>query len=187
MKRQDQQEHAASDRLLDSTETVHGFQQTKDPSLLGRGHMLALGLGLGGSLLRAMAAPPLVGDVDSVNFARALVEYDPLHQSPHLPGYPVFIAAARLVREAGVLSDVWALVLPGLIGWPLAAVILYDGARRWLAHDDEVDGPGALQEAAEGGVGIRGAERLFQLAVAKRLVGAGGQIENLAVLAHLER
>src|SRR5688572_1694892 len=97
---------------------------TSDPGLL-----LALAAALIGAGLRVLALPPVVGDVDSVNFAKALHSFDPLAQAPHLPGYPPLVAAAKLWRAAGVASDVWAVALTGIVAWPAAALLLFVGAR----------------------------------------------------------
>lgn len=51
-------------------------------------------------LSRALFVPPALEDYDSVNFALALHEYDPLAHRPHPPGYPVYVALARLVHVA---------------------------------------------------------------------------------------
>lgn len=93
-----------------------------------------LGLALLGALLRAMAVPEFVGDVDSVNFARSLVHFDPMNQSPHMPGYPVFVWVAKFFYGLGVHHEAWALALGGIVLWPLAGVLFYLGSRRWLGH-----------------------------------------------------
>lgn len=84
-----------------------------------------------GTLLRWIAVPPIVGDVDGVNFARALHVYDPLHQSPHFPGYPVYVFLARVASAFGV-RETLALALPAIVLFPPAAWILFSGARRHL-------------------------------------------------------
>lgn len=82
-----------------------------------------------GFLVRLRAVPPAIADVDGVNFARALGAFDPLHQSPHLPGYPVYVLATKLFATLG-LNEVWALALPALLLFPLGAALLYLGVRR---------------------------------------------------------
>lgn len=74
-----------------------------------------------GLILRVLAVPPSVADVDGVNFAKALVAFDPLHQAPHMPGYPVYVAASRTFAWLGT-SEVWALVLPGLLTFGIGSV-----------------------------------------------------------------
>jgi hypothetical protein len=92
----------------------------------------ALLLCLAGAALRLLAIPALVGDVDGVNFAKGLRNYDVFSQAPHAPGYPVLIAAAGIVRWLGVGHDPWALALPGIALWPLAGMVLFLGLRRWI-------------------------------------------------------
>jgi hypothetical protein len=42
--------------------------------------------------------PPTVEDIDSVNFALALDSFNPALHQPHPPGYPLFVASARLIK-----------------------------------------------------------------------------------------
>lgn len=102
-------------------------------ALRGRDHGLLLPviavLALAGGLLRAAAVPPALADVDGVNFARALVDFDPLRQSPHFPGYPVYVALTSVAHALGA-SEVWALALPSILLWPVAAVVLALGSLR---------------------------------------------------------
>ncbi len=88
-------------------------------------------IGVAGAALRALSVPPVLGDLDGVNFARGLAAFDPLHQAPHFPGYPVLIACASAVRALGA-SEVWALALPGILLWPFAATMMFVGLRRPL-------------------------------------------------------
>ncbi len=88
-----------------------------------------------GAALRALSVPPVLGDLDGVNFARGLAAFDPLHQAPHFPGYPVRIACASAVRELGAslgASEVWAIALPGILLWPMGSVLMFVGLRRLL-------------------------------------------------------
>jgi hypothetical protein len=52
--------------------------------------------------------PPALEDIDSINFALGLHDYDPTQHQPHPPGYPVYIALGKVAR-AGT-----AIVWPGL-------------------------------------------------------------------------
>jgi hypothetical protein len=52
---------------------------------------------------RSAFLPPTLEDIDSVNFAQALVRFDPALHQPHPPGYPVYVAIARLVH--GLVPD----------------------------------------------------------------------------------
>lgn len=49
-------------------------------------------------LSRALFLPPTLEDIDSVNFALALEDFDPSRHQPHPPGYPVYVAFARLAH-----------------------------------------------------------------------------------------
>ena len=46
---------------------------------------------------------PNLEDIDSINFALGLREYDPARHQPHPPGYPVYIALGRLSLSVGRL------------------------------------------------------------------------------------
>lgn len=54
-------------------------------------------------LTRIPFLPPTLEDIDSVNFALALEDFNPALHQPHPPGYPLFVAAARLLKL--VVSD----------------------------------------------------------------------------------
>jgi hypothetical protein len=43
---------------------------------------------------------PSLEDIDSINFALALRDFDPAQHQPHPPGYPVYIALAKLLLAA---------------------------------------------------------------------------------------
>ena len=49
--------------------------------------------------------PSALEDIDSINFALGLHEFDPVLHRPHPPGYPVYIAAGRLTRAAAERID----------------------------------------------------------------------------------
>ena len=75
--------------------------------------LLVLGSAL---LVGALAArlPVSLDGQDSVNFALALVEFDPRVEQPHFPGYPLYVALCRALRGLG-LSEPLALALPGVL------------------------------------------------------------------------
>jgi hypothetical protein len=61
-------------------------------------------------------------DVDSINFALGIRDFDPATHRPHPPGYPIYIALAKLARL--VLSEphalaVWAALFGALAVFPL--------------------------------------------------------------------
>lgn len=47
---------------------------------------------------RVLFLPPTLEDIDSVNFALALREFNPALHQPHPPGFPVYVAVARGVN-----------------------------------------------------------------------------------------
>ncbi|MCL4818770.1 MAG: hypothetical protein KJ067_06500 [Vicinamibacteria bacterium] len=87
---------------------------------------------------RAPFVPPALEDYDSVNFALALHQYDPVAHQPHPPGYPVFVALGRLVH-AVVPEPAAALGLLGALAQALAVLPAFalfrrlDPARAWAA------------------------------------------------------
>jgi len=89
---------------------------------------VAAAIALVGAGLRWLAVPPLVGDVDGVNFARALASFDPLRQAPHFPGYPVYVALSRGFAALGA-GESAALALPAVVLWAPAAWLMFHGLR----------------------------------------------------------
>src|SRR5437773_9060226 len=82
--------------------------------------------------------PASLEDLDSINFALGLRQFDVAHHQPHPPGYPVYIAAGKLVNlavpnEAAALSVIGA-VAGGLGVFAfvaLFATIDRTQSRRW--------------------------------------------------------
>jgi hypothetical protein len=70
-----------------------------------------------------MFLPPTLEDLDSMNFALGVRDFDPSRHQPHPPGYPVFIALGKISRalwpsDAGSLA-VWSAVCGALSVFPL--------------------------------------------------------------------
>jgi len=70
--------------------------------------------------------PPSLEDLDSMNFALGVRDFDPSRHQPHPPGYPVFIALGKLSHavwpsEAGALSW-WSAFCGALAVFPLLAL-----------------------------------------------------------------
>ena len=61
---------------------------------------LALALGLIALLLHVLAGPGHLDDVDAINFTLGVRDFDVARHQPHPPGYPVLIAAAKVVAGA---------------------------------------------------------------------------------------
>ena len=75
--------------------------------------------------------PPSLEDIDSINFALGLHQYDPALHQPHPPGYPVFIALGRVSLAvihalapgvSWVHADALALAVWSALGGALAIV-----------------------------------------------------------------
>jgi len=83
-------------------------------------------LALGAAALFFAAHVPFLAsaleDVDSINFALGVRDFDPAAHRPHPPGYPLFIALAKLARlvldEPRALA-IWAALFGALTAWPL--------------------------------------------------------------------
>jgi hypothetical protein len=58
--------------------------------------------------------PSTLEDIDSLNFALGIHDFNPAEHQPHPPGYPVFIALAKLSRSVSG-SDARALALLGAL------------------------------------------------------------------------
>jgi len=78
-------------------------------------------------------------DVDSVNFALGLRDFDPGRHRPHPPGYPIYIALAK--AAATVMSEPHALAIWGVLCGALAAFALLRLFACLDAIDDGAEGP----------------------------------------------
>ena len=70
--------------------------------------------------------PPTLEDLDSMNFALGVRDFDPSKHQPHPPGYPVFIALGKLSyavwpSEAGSLAF-WGALFGALCVFPLVSL-----------------------------------------------------------------
>ncbi len=70
-----------------------------------------------------LALPPSLEDLDSVNFALGIRDYDVSKHQPHPPGYPLFIGTAKLLHSAG-FSEVHTLSLMSVVAGGLAVFAL---------------------------------------------------------------
>ena len=89
-----------------------------------------------GALFLALHLPFLpssLEDLDSINFALGIRDYDISQHQPHPPGYPLFIGAAKLVHGVG-LSEVHAMSLLGIVAGALGLLALM---RLCAALDDD--------------------------------------------------
>jgi hypothetical protein len=61
--------------------------------------------------------PGTLGDIDSINFALGVREFDVARHQPHPPGYPIFIALAKLSTAAFEAAGVSGAEARGLAFW----------------------------------------------------------------------
>src|SRR6185503_4875355 len=81
------------------------------------------GLALAFLLLHLPYLPSSLEDLDSVNFALGVRDYDVARHQPHPPGYPVFIALAKAVHVI-VPSEARALALVSVVAGALGVLAL---------------------------------------------------------------
>jgi len=74
--------------------------------------------------------PASLEDLDSINFALGLHEFDVARHQPHPPGYPVFVVAGRLLHMV-VQPEAHALALLGIMSAALALPALLQIFQRW--------------------------------------------------------
>ena len=97
---------------------------------------LALAIGLLALLVHVAAGPGHLDDVDAINFTLGVRDFDVAKHQPHPPGYPVLIAAAKVVAGAahalgglsGMLPASWTAVPVETAALSLLAMI----AGAWL-------------------------------------------------------
>ena len=67
--------------------------------------------------------PTSLEDLDSINFALGVRQFDVAHHQPHPPGYPVYIALAKLVHAA-VPDEARALAVLSIVAGALGVVAM---------------------------------------------------------------
>jgi hypothetical protein len=92
--------------------------------------------------------PPTLEDLDSMNFALGVRDFDPSKHQPHPPGYPIFIALGKLSHavwpsEAGSLSF-WGALFGALCVFPLMSLFRSVEALDAAATDADRDRRAAL-------------------------------------------
>jgi hypothetical protein len=78
--------------------------------------------------------PSSLEDLDSINFALGLHEYDVARHRPHPPGYPVFIAIGRVARQV-IDDDARALAITGVLAGTVGVLAIAALFRRLDAED----------------------------------------------------
>jgi hypothetical protein len=93
--------------------------------------MTAALLVVGLASIFALTRSRWLDDYDSVNFAFALDDFDVTRQQPHAPGYPIYVAAGKLIHL--VIADyAAALTLVSSLAGAAVAAMFYILARRQL-------------------------------------------------------
>jgi hypothetical protein len=64
--------------------------------------------------------PPALEDIDSINFAMGVRDFDVARHQPHPPGYPVFIALAKITTAAARAVGIDSPEIAGLAFWGAA-------------------------------------------------------------------
>jgi hypothetical protein len=126
--------------------------QLQTPKTLGFGVWV---LGAGFLVAHLPWVAPSLEDIDSINFALGLREFNPAAHQPHPPGYPVYIAVGRVMFAAvralrpelpQVTAEAVALSLLSVIAGAIA-VVLAGLTFRALAAQTTLDGEGARRTA----------------------------------------
>jgi len=128
--------------------------------------LLAVILLAGGVLAGHLGAlPDTLEDIDSVNFALGVRDFDPAQHRPHPPGYPVYIALGK--AATAITRAAWPAGLPDRVeARALAAVSLAGGLLlMWLV-------PRVLTALSVGGVHRTGRPALSRRALMATLVFA---------------
>jgi hypothetical protein len=119
--------------------------------------------------------PSSLEDLDSINFALGLRQFDVARHQPHPPGYPVFILIGKALRGSG-LEEVTALALIGVAAATLGVIALWMLFRR-LGEEDMP--PRWLAAAA----GVAMTTPLYWFTAVRPLSDASGVAAALAVQA----
>ena len=86
--------------------------------------VILAGMLIFGTAVRATALPASLWEWDEVGFARGMRDFDLAAHSPHPPGFPVFIALAKLLRML-LADDQTALIGVNLLFSSFLGVVLY--------------------------------------------------------------
>jgi len=94
----------------------------------------ALGLAIAFLALHLPFPPGSLEDLDSINFALGLHQFDVAQHQPHPPGYPVFIVIGRLVNAVSS-SEARALSFVSMVSGALALLAVGPLFARWTSGD----------------------------------------------------
>ena len=117
--------------------------------------------------------PPTLEDLDSMNFALGVRDFDPSKHQPHPPGYPIFIALGKLSHavwpsDAGSLS-LWGAIFGALAVFPLIA--LFRSIEAMDQHRERCDARSPCGACDARGRGVA-AVLVYRAAAAQRHAGA---------------
>lgn len=121
--------------------------------------------------------PPSLEDLDSINFALGVRQYDISQHQPHPPGYPLFIGGAKLLHAVG-LSEVHALSVIGVVAGGIAVYAC-------LAFFAGVGRRTPAEAVAWVGAAVVGACPLFWVTASRPLSDMAGLAATLGVQAML--
>jgi hypothetical protein len=119
--------------------------------------------------------PASLEDLDSVNFALGVRDFDVAHHQPHPPGYPVFILLAKAARVV-TASEASALALVSILAGALGVLAM--GAL--FGRLDRDRGPSAWSTAA---AGVAMTAPMYWFTAARPLSDVSGLAAALAVQA----
>ncbi len=132
-----------------------------------------------------------LGDVDSVNFALGLRDFDPGLHRPHPPGYPIYIALGKLANL--VLGEPEALAIWGVVFGALSAFALFQlfrsldrmGAAGPGSGRRDLSATAILTSPAFGAMALTLASPLFWFTASRPMSDVTGLAAALAVQAVL--
>ncbi len=141
----------------------------------GAGFAFPVGLAILFLVLHLPYLPASLEDLDSVNFALGVRDFDVAHHQPHPPGYPVFILLAKAARVA-TGSEAGALALVSILAGALGVLAM--GAL--FGRLDRDRGPSAWSTAA---AGVAMTAPMYWFTAARPLSDVSGLAAALAVQA----
>ena len=119
--------------------------------------------------------PTSLEDLDSINFALGIRQFDVARHQPHPPGYPVFIVIAKAVHAVAP-AEATALALVSVGGGALGVVALAALFRRF-------DGEGTLARWSVAAAGVAITTPLYWFTAARPLSDSSGLAAAVAVQA----
>jgi hypothetical protein len=147
-------------------------------------------------LLHLPYLAPSLEDIDSINFALGLHDYDVAQHQPHPPGYPVYIALGRTARAAlgvaasqlpAVRADALALAIWSAIGGAFAIAAAWALFTGLQAGPDRGGGPSGSPDWNVWAAALMAATPLFWITGLRPMSDMSGLAVALAAQALLVR